>query len=443
MIVDAESVPQQQNGTTKGGERQFKSLDEGSVAGYISSHPPLAAKLGGTPQDWSVKEVGDGNINFVYVVVGPHGSLVVKQALPYIRCVGESWPMSVERANFEAQVLQVEFKLAPEHVPEVLLHDPVMALIAEEYLAPPHIVLRKGLVKGLPYPHLADHISTFLARTLFGTSLLTNTTAQFRPEVAKYCGNVEMCRLTEAVIFTEPYFDVPHNRWTSPQLDEDVKALRGDTQLKVEIAQLKQKFCESAQALLHADLHTGSIMAHPESTKVIDPEFGFYGPMGFDVGAFLGNLLLAYFSQDGHSTVEHPRDSYKAWILETLEKTWELFDAKFRALWTESTEAAWKGETSEFPAGDAFSPSVFNSPEALKAAQDAYMGELLADSLGFAGAKMIRRLVGIAHVEDMDSIADPDVRGRCERKALNCGKALVKQRFALKSISDVLALVKS
>jgi 5-methylthioribose kinase len=59
------------------------------------------------------------------------------------------------------------------------------------------------------------------------------------------------------------------------------------------------RFCERAQALIHGDLHTGSVMVTTESTQVIDPEFGFYAPMGFDIGAFLGNLILAYFSQDG------------------------------------------------------------------------------------------------------------------------------------------------
>ena len=43
---------------------------------------------------WSVEEVGDGNINFVYIVKGPSGALCVKQALPFVRCVGESWPLS-------------------------------------------------------------------------------------------------------------------------------------------------------------------------------------------------------------------------------------------------------------------------------------------------------------------------------------------------------------
>jgi len=48
-------------------------------------------------------------------------------------------------------------------------------------------------------------------------------------------------------------------------------------------------------------------MVTRESTQVIDPEFAFYGPMGFDVGAFLGNLILAFFAQDGHADQTNDR----------------------------------------------------------------------------------------------------------------------------------------
>lgn len=48
-------------------------------------------------------------------------------------------------------------------------------------------------------------------------------------------------------------------------------------------------------------------MVTPESTQVIDPEFAFYGPIGFDIGAFLGNLILAFFSQDGHADQANDR----------------------------------------------------------------------------------------------------------------------------------------
>jgi len=48
-------------------------------------------------------------------------------------------------------------------------------------------------------------------------------------------------------------------------------------------------------------------MVTQASTQVIDPEFTFYGPIGFDMGAFLGNLILAFFAQDGHANDENDR----------------------------------------------------------------------------------------------------------------------------------------
>lgn len=48
-------------------------------------------------------------------------------------------------------------------------------------------------------------------------------------------------------------------------------------------------------------------MVTSDSTQVIDPEFAFYGPMGFDIGALIGNLILAYFSQDGHANEQNDR----------------------------------------------------------------------------------------------------------------------------------------
>lgn len=40
--------------------------------------------------------------------------------------------------------------------------------------------------------------------------------------------------------------------------------------------------------------------------------------------------------------------------------------------------------------------------------------------------KMIRRVVGISHVEDLEGIEDPATKARCESHALALGKRLVK-----------------
>lgn len=412
---------------------EFNILNTSTVIEYIMKHPSLANRLGGPGSDWNVQEVGDGNLNFVYIVVGPSGSVVLKQSVPYVRCVGESWPMTSDRSYYEAIALKKYGSLCPQHVPEVYHFDRLMSIIIMQYLEPPHIILRKGLIKGITYPCLADHMSDYMARTLFYTSLLAMSTTSHRSTVAEFCGNVELCRLTEQVIFTEPYMEANNNRWTSPQLDEDAKALREDELLKLEVADLKAKFCERSQALIHGDLHTGSIMATSASTKVIDPEFAFYGPIGFDVGAFLGNLLLAYFSQDGHADPHNDRQEYKRWILSTIEETWNRFVQKFTLLWTANWDKS----------GDAFHPGVYQSSTERISAQERYMREILEDTLGFAAAKMIRRIVGIAHVEDFESIQNPDVRAKGERRALNAAKKLMKERRSLSSITQAFELIGS
>lgn len=411
---------------------KFYALNETTLVDYIKSVPALAERLGNcNAQEITVREVGDGNLNFVYIVIWPQGSFVIKQAVPYIRCIGESWLMTKERAYFEVTALKAHGQFCPEHVPEVYYFDRGMALFAMRYLEPPHIILRKGLIAGVEYPLLAEHISDYMAKTLFHTSLLYLSTTEHKAEVARFCSNVEMCRLTEQVIFSDPYMLAPNNRWSSPYLDEDAKAVREDNQLKVEIAELKSKFCERTQALIHGDLHTGSVMVTSSSTQVIDPEFAFYGPIGFDIGAFIGNLILAFFSQDGHGNSENQRKDYKQWIVKCIEETWNLFEAKFISLWNANTEHR----------GDAYLDAIYNNPQVTLLAQQKYLKDVFHDSLGFGAAKMIRRIVGVAHVEDFESIEDASKRSECERRALNFAKMLMKERRNFHTISQVVQAV--
>ena len=102
-----------------------------------------------------------------------------------MRCVGDSWPMTRERAYFEASTLREHGRLCPEHTPEVYHFDRAMSLMGMRYIEPPHIILRKGLIVGVEYPLLADHVSDYMAKTLFFTSLLyNNSTDHIRKEVS-------------------------------------------------------------------------------------------------------------------------------------------------------------------------------------------------------------------------------------------------------------------
>ena len=291
----------------------YRALDDRTLASYLAGLPALRARLGGGPADWQVTEVGDGNLNLVFMVAGPAGDLCVKQALPYVRLVGDSWPLDLKRAWFEHRAASIQSQHVPQLIPQLLHFDEQLYLIAMERLSP-HVIMRRGMIQGVIYPAFAAHIAEYLAATLYFTSDLALPAAEKRALVAAFSGNTDLCKITEDLIFTDPYMVCSRNRWTSPQLDDVAAEIRGDANLKRAVSALKLKFLSEVQALLHGDLHTGSIMVTETDTRVIDPEFAVMGPMGFDVGKVLGNLLLSFFSQRGHERHPAERDGYRAWI---------------------------------------------------------------------------------------------------------------------------------
>jgi len=159
-----------------------KPLGEEGVRGYLAARPALAAHVGPpeTAASWGVDVRTDGNINFVYLITGPSGGVCVKESLPYVRCVGESWPLSKDRCRIEAEALRLQHSFVPTHVPRVFHYDGGRSLIAMEYIAPPATILRQGIIAGRTYPNLAEHVALFLAATLFKTSLLALDTRAFR-----------------------------------------------------------------------------------------------------------------------------------------------------------------------------------------------------------------------------------------------------------------------
>ncbi|KAL4857971.1 Methylthioribose kinase 1 [Chlorella vulgaris] len=416
----------------------FQALDCEGIKAYVAARPQLAKHVGSPDSSgsWQVREIGDGNINFVYVLEGPAGALCVKQALPYVRAAGESWPLTQDRVRIEAAVLAEEAAHCPQHVPALYHFDARMCIIAMQYLPPPHGIVRKGLIEGRMYPLLATHLARFLADTLFHTSLLAMPSDKFSANVARF-SNVEMCRVSEQLIFTDPFFPAPRNRHTSPQLDADVATLHADVAARLAASRLKVKFTQQRQALIHADLHTGSIMATEHTTFVIDPEFAFYGPMGFDVGKILANLLLMYFACDGHATEADPRTQQREWLLSAVAELWASFQRRFCKLWRQHGAK-----------GDACSASLFDTASkegsaAQQLAEQLFMAELWRDTVGFLGIVMLRRLVTFAHVADMDSIADADARAACERRALHFARHVLANAAGVSSVQQLCDLAQA
>jgi 5-methylthioribose kinase len=222
--------------------------------------------------------------------------------------------------------------------------------------------------------------------------------------------NPELCKITEDLIFTDPYYDAETNEFEEG-LRPIVVDLWRDEELKFHVNVLKRTFLTDAEVLLHGDLHTGSIFANNSETKVIDPEFAFYGPAGFDIGQVFANLLFQVIVND------KKRDLF----VEHIETVWDVFKNTFTILWeTENKEVL--AQSTPFLS--------YN------------LSKFFEDALGFAGCELIRRTIGLAHVADLDGIKDEQTRLAAKRKSLELGGILIKQRKNIKELGEFIEIVK-
>ena len=96
----------------------YTILDALNLEAYLFSLPKIKTFF--DADSLIIDEIGDGNLNFVFLVTsGSDASkqLIIKQAVPYLRCVGESYPLSKERMTYEIRSLERFAELSP-HIPD-------------------------------------------------------------------------------------------------------------------------------------------------------------------------------------------------------------------------------------------------------------------------------------------------------------------------------------
>lgn len=355
------------------------------------------------------KEIGDGNLNYVFRVWDDNGhSVIVKHAGEALR-ISADMKVSVDRNRIESEILQIQNEYAPGLVPEIYMYDTVMSACIMEDLSD-HELMRYALMKHRIFPRFAEDITTYMVNTLL---LSTDVVMEHKEKKAlvKSFINPELCEITEDLVLTEPYKDLNgRNLVFEPNRAFVQRELYDDKKLHLEVAKIKFDFMNNAQALLHGDLHTGSIFVKDDSTRVFDPEFAFYGPIGYDVGNVIANLIFAW--DNGYAA---GNEAFCDWILKTIEEVLDLFKEKFLKAFDEhATEPMAKVE----------------------GFKEHYLDSVLADTAAYTGTELNRRTVGMAQVKDVTSISDPGKRAFVERLNILYAKDCIMNRHRFKKGSD-------
>ena len=347
--------------------------------------------------DLTVKEIGDGNINYIFKVENKIDgkSIVLKQADKLLRSSGR--PLDLTRSKIEANILRIENNLAPHFVPEIYFYDEIMCVLAMEDISE-YKNLRTDLIAGKIFPNFADNISEFLSRTLLLTTDLFMNKFEKKKNVKEFI-NPELCDISECLVFTEPYDNNKNRNIITIGNEEFVEnILYKNEDLHFAILKLREKFMNYSQSLIHGDLHSGSIFINEKGIKIIDPEFSFYGPMAYDVGNVIGNLYFPLYRAKFFMEDSKKKEEFINWLEKCILDIPILFSEKCKLLWEKySNDKLLKN----------------------KKFRDYYIENIVKDSLAYAGTEIIRRTVGDAKVLELTSLETSEKKLELERRLIN------------------------
>ena len=347
--------------------------------------------------DLTVKEIGDGNINYIFKVENKIDGkfIVLKQADKLLRSSGR--PLDLARSKIEANILRIENNLAPHFVPEIYFYDEIMCVLAMEDISE-YKNLRTELVAGKIFPNFADNISEFLSRTLLLTTDLFMDKFEKKKNVKEFI-NPELCDISECLVFTEPYDNNKNRNIITTGNEEFVEnMLYKNEDLHFAILKLREKFMNYSQSLIHGDLHSGSIFINEKGIKIIDPEFSFYGPMAYDIGNVIGNLYFPLYRAKFFMEDSKKKEEFINWLEKCILDIPILFSKKCKLLWEK-----------------------YSDDKLLKNRKfrDYYIENIVKDSLAYAGTEIIRRTVGDAKVLELTNLETSEKKLELEKELIS------------------------
>jgi len=391
---------------------QYQRFTPEDAAVFANDH----SELFGVHSKLTSVSFGDNHMNQVFRVKNQFGtSLIVKQALPVARGLSEQWPLSLDRLRIEAEALIQLGKASPDHVVEVLHYDAEQAAMLLEDLDQ-YELLSKTLASGRQFHQLAEQLAQLLAHHSFFSSDFATDIAGKNAGLKKF-NNPQAQQVVEDLLLSDPYINHERNQH-QPHLQQLARQLWQDEKLQSQVAALRAAYRSCPQALQHGDLGCNSIFVCGDDIKVIDAEFACYGPVGFDLGLFFGSLMLQYCAAQGvMNNTERARDQQN-YLHNQIKDCWQHFANTFLALCQQHCR-----------------DPLFSN----RSYQEKFVLQVLRYSIGFAGAELIRRVIGAFPAAEFKQIANTTARQQAQQQAITLGCRLIMLHAEASSISQLLS----
>lgn len=261
-------------------------------------------------------------------------SVILKQVLPYVRAAQESgihMPLEQNRIYSEVTSLSIWNKLRPGSAPKIYHFDASNYIILMEDLQGMK-TLRSELIKRKYYPDFPRLIGQFLGHVAFYTSDNYLNTSEKRA-LDKIMDHMDTDAFWVDIIFNRLLIDSPQLN-THENVQAHLNAFCNDQRIRKEVISLKNRFVGNKQCLVHKDLHTSNIFISENGICIYDSEYAGYGPISFDLGRMIGNLLLNIASHSfGLEEDVIERKAYQKHLISAIHDLLENFVKEYQTHW--------------------------------------------------------------------------------------------------------------
>ncbi|XP_067672840.1 methylthioribose kinase-like [Haliotis asinina] len=289
--------------------------------------------------------------------------------------------------------------LAPGSAVKPVFCDPESKILCIEDLRD-YAIYRTSLING----HLDDDAALKLARDvaiIHRDTHVAKIGEDAIKQLDKEFQNATTLTLREQLLFTSPFTPGDPSNQCSDAVKARLDWLYGDQEVLRAAADMKRIFLEKKEALIHGDLHTGSIMVKDKDSKIINAGCSYVGPCSLDLGLLVANYIFTYYC---HLLCPDDNDNHRVFAYRVVDICNKTVDEYFKHM-TSVTEDL-----------------------------EIYQAKLISEMAGFAGCEIIRRLVGPAHVDEFDHTHDAEI------DALGAGVRLLKAYDRIHSIGTLMLI---
>ncbi len=392
-------------------------ISKENIIPYMKDHLPgfddtLPAEITcvgeGTPE-----EDGDGYVNHIFRVRTGKDSYVLKQGLEEARV--SKLTMELSRIRLEYDCMRIRFSITPEYTPAPVFYDAENNLFVMENVSDLKVA-RFQFNKNVRFDDYGRMCGECAAKNEFYTSEYYLDRDRYRDLICRFM-NTRMRKIMEDGMFLDRFGEPFEDRFGEGFL-EFAQLFSRDSRYVSELFKLRRSYMSHTDALIHADYHTSNVLVSGDVMKVIDLEFAFMGPFGYDIGYMAGNLISQYcaacfkaFPDEGE------RKEYKAYLLATIKSMYYTYFLTFTDCWNEDCKTRYRNQNG---------------------LRRSIMDEVMVDSVGYASMVNWFRTVSTIPYPDFDVIDDRNARQEAETLSLLIDWQIMFQRYSYDSVDDLI-----